>query len=59
VSALLISLQTFSCSSSHSKGSLLCGFIEGFGQEGVVRDLDSAETCSSPKLSDLLVSLGS
>jgi hypothetical protein len=34
----------------------LC-FIEEFGQEGVVRDPDSAETCSSPKLSDLLVGL--
>jgi hypothetical protein len=36
---------------------LLFGFIEGFGQEGVVRDPDSAETCSSPKLSNVLAGL--
>jgi hypothetical protein len=57
----LISLKAFSCSSSHIKGSCsppLCGFIEGFGQEGVVRNPDLAETCDSPKLSDLLAGLG-
>jgi hypothetical protein len=37
--------------------SPLCGFIQHFDLEGVVRDPDSAETCSSPKLSDLLVGL--
>jgi hypothetical protein len=31
--------------------------IEGFGQEGVVRDPDLAETCGSQKLPDLPVSL--
>jgi hypothetical protein len=36
----------------------LSGFIEGFGQEGVVRDPDLAETCSSQKLSDLPEGLG-
>jgi hypothetical protein len=33
--------------------SPLCGFIEEFGQERAVRDPDTAETCSSQKLSDL------
>jgi hypothetical protein len=37
--------------------SPLYGFIKGFGQEGVVRDPDSSETCGSLKLSDLLVGL--
>jgi hypothetical protein len=37
--------------------SPLCGFIEGFGQEGVVRDPDPTETCGSPKFSDLLAGL--
>jgi hypothetical protein len=57
----LISLKAFSYSSR--KGTIglpffpLCGFIEGFGQEGVVRDPDSAETSHSPKLSELPASL--
>jgi hypothetical protein len=33
--------------------SPFCSFIEWFGPEGVVRDPDSAETCSSQKLSNL------
>jgi hypothetical protein len=61
VSALLIFLKAFSYSSSHTKPShspTLCGCIEGFGQEGVVRGPDLAGTCSSPKLPDLWVGLG-
>jgi hypothetical protein len=37
--------------------SPLCGFIQHFDLEGVVRDPDSAEVCSSQKLSNLLVGL--
>jgi hypothetical protein len=52
----LISLKAFSCSSPllHTKGSCSPPFVasEGFAQEGVVRDTDLAEICSSQKLSD-------
>jgi hypothetical protein len=60
VSTLLISLKAFSCSFPILKVPFfpLCGFIEGFGQEGVVRDPDLAKTCGSQKLSDLLAGLG-
>jgi hypothetical protein len=46
VSALLISLKAFSCSSPHTTGSYsspVYGFIKGFGQERVIGDLDPAE----------------
>jgi hypothetical protein len=37
--------------------SSLCGFIEGLGQEGVVRYPDSTETYGSQKFSDLSAGL--
>jgi hypothetical protein len=55
VSSFLISLKAFLVHFPYQRlpFSPLCGLIEGFGQEGVVRDPDSTETCGSQKISDL------
>jgi hypothetical protein len=57
LSRLLFVLPLLLRKGSHSPPTL-CGFIEQFGQKGIVRDPDSAKTHSSQKLSDLLVGLG-
>jgi hypothetical protein len=52
VSAFFISLKAFSSPFPILKAPVLplCGFIEWFGHEGVIRDPDLVETCGSPKL---------
>jgi hypothetical protein len=60
MSACFISLKAFILFLSPFQRlpfSLLCGLIEGFGHEGVVRDPGSTETYGSQKFSDLLVGL--
>jgi hypothetical protein len=56
----LITLKAFSYFSPILRIPIhpLCGFIEEFGQEGVVRDPDLVENYGSPKLSDLPVGFG-